>query len=79
MYVIEIDEDKIESLHEHAHKGIKCFKEILRIIEDAHEDDDDDYDDDDYEEERKHSRHGSRSDRYSSHKTRHDGGRYSHY
>ena len=73
MYMIEITEDKMESMLDHMSKGIRCFTKVMEYLEEAKtshrsSDDDDDYDDSySHEETRRHKhRMGGRGryDRY---------------
>ena len=61
MYMIEITEDKMESMLDHMSKGIRCFTKVMEYLEEAKtsrhsSDDDDDYDDDGYFHEETHRR-----------------------
>lgn len=49
MYVIEIEEDKVDNMMEHIGKSIKCLHKVVECLEDMkstghQEEDDEDYD-----------------------------------
>lgn len=83
MYMVEITEDKVDSIIDHMAKGLKCFNKAIECLEDARDGShmnrrssdagsrvDDDFDD--YEDE---MRYGNRGMRHSGR----GGGRYSRY
>lgn len=83
MYVIEITEDKVDSLIEHVSKGLKCFNKAMDCLEKIKENSShDNYEEDDYEDEEYdeiYSNHMNKSNNKNNTRRSHGGGRYSRY
>lgn len=67
MYMVEIKDDKFESLHECMSKGVRYLSKAMECIgelKSSRDDEDDDYDDDYYEKRRRSRRESGRYGRY---------------
>lgn len=82
MYIVEITEDKVDSMIEHMAKGLKCFNKAIECLEDAksgarmnrRSSDAGSRIDDEFDDEYDDERYGNRGSRYNR-----GGGRYSRY